>query len=145
MTLGKQNLYDKTIVYSFELFERIYDGCYTHNAGRTIYAEDADGHIHAALFVIWDENSAYDLISTIDPDYRKIGAATLLVWEMIKFVADKTKVFDFEGSMIEGVENSFRQFGAKQHPYFNISKTYNKRLKVLKHVAAILRMLRGRD
>lgn len=145
MTLGKQNLYDKSVSYSFELFQRIYDACYAHNAGRTIYAEDVDGHIQAALFVIWDENSAYDLISTIDPDYRKYGAATLLVWEMIKFVADKTKRFDFEGSMIEGVENSFRKFGAKQYPYFNISKIYNKRLKGLHHLKEVLRILRGRN
>ena len=145
MTLAKQNLYDKSVSYSWELFKRIYDACYTHNAGRTIYAEDKEGHIHAALFVIWDESSAYDLISTIDPDYRKYSAATLLVWDMIKFVADRTQRFDFEGRMIEGVENSFRKFGAKQYPYFNIHKTYNKRLKGLQHIKEILRILKGRD
>lgn len=126
MTLEKQGA---KIVYSFELFNRIYTAAYKNNAGKTIYAIDSAGNIHAALFVIWDSNSAYDLISTIDPDYRRSGAASLLIKNIISYVADKTEKFDFEGSMIEMVENSFRQFGAKQIPYFAVTKV-SRKLKV---------------
>jgi hypothetical protein len=128
MTLEKQN---STIAYDFEHFNRIYSSAYEHNAGRTIYAVDDDNNIHAALLVLWDKNSAYDLISTIDPDFRNSGAASLLVRDIIIFVADKTKKFDFEGSMIENVEKSFRQFGAKQKAYFDITKVDSK---ILKHI-----------
>ena len=120
MTLSKQNVYDKKIVYSYEIFEKIYNAAYSNNAGRVIYAKDVNGNIHSALFVIWDSNSAYDLISTIDPDYRSFGSATMLVLKMMQYLSDKTKAFDFEGSMIEGVENSFRQFGAVQKPYIMV-------------------------
>jgi len=129
MTLSKQNA---KIEYDFKVFNNIYNACYKHKSGRTIYAVDEDNNIHAALFVIWDDNSAYDLISTIDPTFRNSGAASLLVYEMIKYVSDKTKYFDFEGSMIENVENSFRQFGAIQKPYFLITKTNSKILKLVK-------------
>lgn len=78
------------------------------------------------MLVIWDENSAYDLISTIDPTYRNSGAASLLILEMIKYLQKITLKFDFEGSMIENVENSFRQFGAVQTPYFQITKLSRK-------------------
>lgn len=128
MTLQKQG---KMISYSFDLFERIYGACYIQNAGRTIYAVDSEGNIHSALFVIWDERSAYDLISTIDPDFRESGSATLLIKEMIKYVAQKTERFDFEGSMIEGVEQSFRRFGTLQKPYFNLQKINSKSLKIV--------------
>ena len=128
MTLEKQN---STIAYDFEHFNRIYSSAYKHNAGRTIYAVDEENNIHAALLVLWDKNSAYDLISTIDPDFRNSGAASLLVRDIITFVADKTKKFDFEGSMIENVEKSFRQFGAKQKAYFDITKVDSK---ILKHI-----------
>jgi len=128
MTLEKQG---SEISYSFEDFNRLYNSTYEHNAGRTIYAVDIDNNIHAGLFVIWDKNSAYDLISTIDPDYRNIGGATLLVREIIKFLSPKTDRFDFEGSMIENVEKSFRQFGAKQKPYFNITKIESNVLKFI--------------
>lgn len=129
MTLKKQKA---QISYTKETFENIYNNAYANNSGRTIYAIDKDGNIHGALFVIWDNESAYDLISTIDPDFRNSGAASLLVYKMIEYVSSFVDIFDFEGSMIEYVENSFRQFGAIQTPYFTISKT-NSRLYELLH------------
>jgi len=126
MTLLKQH---SKISYSKELFKEIYDACYQNNAGKTIAAYDKDGNLHAALFIVWDNQSAYDLISTIDPDYRKYGAASLLIREAIKFVAPHASKFDFEGSMIESVERSFRQFGAIQKPYFTVTKINSRWLK----------------
>lgn len=128
MTLLKQN---SKISYPYELFKTIYDNSYKNNSGKIIYAIDENSKIHAGLFVIWDTNSAYNLISTIDPDFRNSGAASLLVREIIRYVSDKTKKFDFEGSMIENVENSFRQFGAIQKPYFKIFRIDSKILKLV--------------
>lgn len=127
-TLGQQG---KQISYDKELFTSIFDACYSQNAGRTIYAVDEQCRIHSALFVVWDINSAYNLISTIDQDHRSSGATTLLIYEMIKFLSDKTQSFDFEGSMIEGVEFSFRQFGTVQKPMFQVSKTDSKLFEVI--------------
>jgi hypothetical protein len=129
LTLAKQN---SVISYDLELFKRMYESVYQRNNGRVIYAVDQEENIHSALFVVWDANSAYNMISTIDPDFRTSGSASLLVKEMIRYVSDKTQKFDFEGSMIEGVENSFRQFGAIQTPYFLITKTNSKMLIIKK-------------
>lgn len=130
MSLAKQH--DK-ISYSFELFSRIYRAAYERNQGKVICCKDKGGQIHAALFVIWDSVAAYDLISTIDPDFRNSGAASLAVYEMIRYCSTKVNIFDFEGSMIEMVENSFRKFGAIQTPYFSIHKieTRNPILKLV--------------
>ncbi len=136
MTLRQQGA---TIGYSFEVFRRMYDAAYANNAGRTIYAIDAEGNLHGALFNIWSGNVAYDLISTIDHRFRNSGAATLLVYEMIKYLSDKVKVYDFEGSMMEGVENSFRQFGTTQTPYMAISKDNSSPIK-----KALLELWHGR-
>lgn len=127
MTLKKQG---QNISYSFDLLKNIYDAAYEHSSGKTIYAIDCDGNIHSALFVIWDDESTYNLISTIDPDYRNSGSSSLLIREIIKYISDKTKVFDFEGSMIENVENSFRQFGTVQKPYFQVYKVNSRIIKV---------------
>lgn len=136
MTLALQHA---AISYSFDDFVRMYDAAYANNAGRTIYAVDKDGNLHGALFNIWDSQVCYDLISTIDPRFRNSGSATLLVYEMIKFMSDKVKTYDFEGSMMEGVENSFRQFGTKQTPYFGISKDNSSPFK-----KALLELWHGR-
>lgn len=118
-SLRKQKI---IISYTEETFKRIYESAYSHNAGRTIYAVDKEGNIHSALFVLWSKYSAYDLISSIDPDHKNSDSASLLIWEMIKYLSGKTYRFDFEGSMIESVERSFRQFGTVQKAYFNIKK-----------------------
>lgn len=116
------NKHGKVISYSFELFEGIFNKGYENNAAKTLYAVDSEGNLHGALFILWDKNSAYNLISSFDPDFRNSGASSLLVWEAIKLVSGKTKAFDMEGSMFESVEESFRNFGAIQTPYFAISK-----------------------
>jgi len=129
MTLASQG---ENISYSECLFNRLYRAAYERNCGVTIGAYDLNENMHAALFIVWDEESAYDLISTIDPQFRTFGAASLLVKEAIAHVATQTKKFDFEGSMIEGVERSFRQFGAKQLPYFQVKRTPSRILRTLK-------------
>jgi hypothetical protein len=126
MTLRKQG---QKISYSFEVFDRLYRAGYENNSAKTIAAFDENGNMHAALFVVWDNSSAYNLISTIDPDFRVHGAASLLIKEIIKYVSQFVNRFDFEGSMIEPVERSFRQFGAEQIPYFYVNKISSRILK----------------
>ena len=136
LTLGKQQ---SAIIYSFELFKRIYEAAYARNTGRVIYAKDRYGNLHAALFAIWGPEGAYDLISTIDPDYRISGAASLLVQEIIRYVSTFTNRFDFEGSMIEGVEASFRKFGSVQTPYLIITKTPSRLLRLREAIISLLK------
>lgn len=140
MTLQKQG---EVIAYSYDIFKKLYDGAYKNNQGRVIYCKDVDGNIHAALFVVWDDYSAYDLISTIDPTYRNSGAATLLVFEVIKYLVEKVKIFDFEGSMIEGVEESFRKFGTVQKSYSCIYKANSRRYKFICAIRDIVNAIKN--
>ena len=134
MTLSKQGA---EISYSYDLFKRIYQVSYEKNFGRTIAAYDENNHLHAALFIVWDDMSAYDLISTIDPDFRNYGAASLLIREIVCYTSVFAPKFDFEGSMIEPVERSFRQFGAEQVPYFSLTKTPSRLLRLYKAIKNI--------
>lgn len=69
-----------------------------------------------------------------DPDLRNSGANSLCMWEAIKFASTATKAFDFEGSMIEPVERFFRAFGARQKPYFQISKINSPFVKIYQDI-----------
>jgi len=120
MTMRKRG---DTINYSQELFERIHRATAERDAGKTWFAVGAQGRIHSAIFVIFGARSAYYLISAVDPEYRSSDANTLLIKRAIDHVASRTKRFDFEGSMIRGVEGSFRKFGAVQTPYLHLSKS----------------------
>lgn len=139
MTLKKQG---KEISYTQETLSKIMDAVYAHHCGRSIYAVDADNNIHAALLIVWDSNCGFYLINTVDPDFRDSGAAAMLVGEVLKYLAPLgIRQFDFEGSMIEMVEKSYRQFGTNQLPYFTISKEYytSPLIRVYKKAESLLR------
>ncbi|MCD4769926.1 MAG: hypothetical protein K8R35_07155 [Bacteroidales bacterium] len=121
-TMGQKG---QKVLYTYRVFERLYRSSYENRSGRTIYAIDSDDNIHSAIFCVWDNNSAYDLISTIDDKFKNSGSASLLVQELIKYLSGKVNKFDFEGSMFESVENSFRQFGTVQKPYHRIYRIDN--------------------
>ena len=116
----------KKIPFDFSYFENI-DKALLKNANRlSLSAVDEIGNVHAVVYIIYNENEAYYLLGGGDPKYRNSGAHSFLINEALKLLTTKTKIFNFEGSMIEEVENSFRQFGARQIPYFSISKKSSK-------------------
>jgi hypothetical protein len=108
--------------FSKDLIRNIYSACKARNAGRLLYAIDKDGNIYSGVLSVYDKNVCYGLLGGTDPKYRSSGAHTLLLWEEIKFASTVSKSFDFEGSMIEGIEDYFRQFGGTPIVYYKIQK-----------------------
>lgn len=119
-----------TVGFSFELFTSIYNAVYENHQGKVFYCIDSENNIHAVAFIVWDQSVAYYLIGMRKPEYANSGGTEFLIYEMIKYVSQFVDVFDFEGSMIEGVEQSFRYFGTQQTEYYSISKVNNKLLKL---------------
>ena len=96
--------------------------CRKYRQGDIWGAYDEEGRLHAVAFIAWQDSSAYYIAGGADPSLRSSGAQSLLMWECIRFVSQYTSTFDFEGSMLPGVERFFREFGAIQTPYFAITK-----------------------
>ncbi|MGC9150357.1 MAG: GNAT family N-acetyltransferase [Microbacter sp.] len=109
------------ISYSFDLFERITQATLTRHQGLILSASD-EKNIHAALFVVWDEMSAYCLVYAMDEQFKHSGALSLLIWEAVQYLSDKTRSFDMEGSMKESVAASYSQFADCQLPYCELYK-----------------------
>ncbi len=140
LTFKRQRL---SLPYSHELVYRLDSACEARNARRIFFAEDAQGRTHAAIYIVWDENSAYYLMGGGDPELRNSGATSLLMWEAIQFAATVTKKFDFEGSMGESIERFFRGFGARQRRYFYVRRM-SRRMKVLSSGREMLKAIVGR-
>lgn len=102
------------------LLKKLIDKCRERGCGDTWGAYDKEGNLHAAIFVAWQKSSAYYIAGGGNPSFRDSGAHSLLIWESIKFVRSYTNTYDFEGSMLSGVERFFREFGAIQTPFFTI-------------------------
>ena len=119
MTFRRQGL---PVPHGLGLIRRIDEAAGGRDARRLLAAIDAQGRTHAAIYLVFDERAAYYLIGARDDELRSSGATSLLLWEAIRFAAGRSRVFDFEGSMIESIERFFRGFGAKQVPYFRVEK-----------------------
>lgn len=120
----------RKIPYDLELIKTLYQSARKHNACKMYFAQDADGEIIAGNFLVYDESTVYYLMGGIDPDKKNLGGMDVVQFESIKFALESGRRFDFEGSMIESIEKYFRSFGAVQKPYFNLSKTNSKLLKI---------------
>ncbi len=134
----------KILPYSKDLVKRIDTAASSRNAREIFYAEDDAGRVHSAVYILWDEHSAYYMMGGEDPELRNSEAGSLLIWEAIQFSSRQTKRFDFEGSMIQPIERFFRSFGAAQTPYSHVVGA-SKRMKFFKHMRGMFRSMAGKN
>ncbi len=105
--------------------QRLYTALEQQGCCKLFFATDLQtGQTHSAALLVWDKTSAYYLMSGDDPALRTSGAAVLLKWKAIQYTKNELglPLFDFEGSMIPGVEQGRRDFGAQQRPYFRVRR-----------------------
>lgn len=129
--------------YDAAMIRRLFDQAPKNARIKVLAAEDKQGAIHGVALFIGDENCVYYLLGGADPKLRNSGCQSLLLWEGICWAATFSRVFDFEGSMLEGVERFVRGFGAQQEPYFQLT-SMSRRMSLLWHSAALLRAATGR-
>ena len=113
---GRKNPADK------HLIQKIVETCDASEHGKYLEARDSDGNVHSCAYFVYDEQVCYYLIGASDSRFRSSGAQSLVLWEGIQFASKHSHIFDFEGSMVEGIENFFRQFGGVCTPFYTISK-----------------------
>ncbi|HPJ79238.1 MAG TPA: GNAT family N-acetyltransferase [Prolixibacteraceae bacterium] len=118
-TFGRQHLRNP---WSPELIRRLFGACLEHGACRLMYARDRDGRYHSGNLYVHDEKVCYALLSGSDPAFVASGARTLLAWEGIRYASGVSAAFDFEGSMVEGIEHYFRQFGPSPVVYYHVCR-----------------------
>ena len=117
--------------YSRSYVKRLFTACEQNNAGAIFLARGKDGRVHAGNLLVWNQHCAYYLMGGGDPEVRNSGATSLAMWQAIQFAATVSRIFDFEGSMIEAVERFFRGFGAVQTPYFSLTDIRSRRVASL--------------
>lgn len=108
--------------YDPEQFARIDEALARHATRLALHGVDKEGRIHSAAYVVGDEERMYLLASGADPELRKSGSGAYVKWECIRRLSGKTRVFDFEGSMIEPIADFNRKFGAALSSYSMVSK-----------------------
>lgn len=108
----------------------------------TTAAVDGTGNMHAAMAMVWDDRCAYALVNGIDPQFRNSYGSTLTMWREVEYAASVVPEFDFEGSMVEGVEQFYRRFGGALCPYLRVSRSASLRLNLARSVQSTVRKRR---
>lgn len=125
------------------LVGRLDAACAARGARQMFFAEDAQGRIHAAMYLVWDSRAAYYLMGGADPELRSSGAQNLLMWEALQFASKVTRIFDFEGSSVQAIEQFVRSFGAQQVVLPRVFKQ-SRRFSALTGAKMVAEALSGR-
>lgn len=126
--------------YPRQILQRVWQQVQQRGCGKMIFAEDADGIVHAGALIVWDRRAAYYLVAGGDPAHRTSGAGSLVMWHALQHAASICELFDFQGSMRESIERFFRGFGGRQHLHLLVERT-NRRGSLamgLRHFAGAL-------
>jgi len=99
-------------------------------------AYDTNNNCIAVCGIAYEDKSSYLLLNGIDIEKQVRGANAYMIYESIKYFHNKCRFYDFEGSMLPGVEQFYRRFGGDLTPYmkiwndnfFNYAKTKAKKL-----------------
>ncbi len=121
LQLLKQS-FPKSSPYPIPIVERLVDQLDQRQLGQYYLAHDQEGQYHGALYLAYDQHCAYNLLLATNPNLRQSGAGAFLLWHAILDAARRVSIFDFEGSMIPGVERFFRGFGPDLMPYHVLEK-----------------------
>lgn len=82
----------------------------------------------AVAGIVNDKKCSYLLFNGMDHRLSDVGANTKLIIETLAYCNTLAPMFDFEGSMIRGIESFYQSFGAIQTPYFSV---YRPTLRVI--------------
>lgn len=103
--------------------ERTIDATMSRGQGLlpTIYSQE--GKLLAAGFTPYEGTTGY-LIATASLEGKEYKAAPayLIHCTMLALSRCRLRSFDFEGSMLQGVESVFRSFCGEQYPFYRISR-----------------------
>lgn len=95
------------------------------NKAIQIWGIQIEDKLEASILFLIDENRITNLLPIASNFGKENTLTTLLINEMIETYQNSAKVFDFEGSMLEGVACFYRSFGAIEEPYKTFKKPFS--------------------
>lgn len=93
------------------------------SASGAAYKATANGNVIASALFADDSNTRYYLFGGADRNAHSGALSAIIYQAMCDAQKSDLSVFDFEGSMIPGVEMFFRSFGGSLTPYISIARS----------------------
>jgi lipid II:glycine glycyltransferase (peptidoglycan interpeptide bridge formation enzyme) len=107
------------------------------------FAFDSEENLLSAIFIIWDKDTAFYLMGANNPDFRKYGAANLLLKTAMEDLAKRgIKFFDLCGANNAGISLFKRGFGGELKVYYRTEKVVSFPLKIVQSGLNIFKILK---
>lgn len=100
------------------------------NARKIVKCTNSSEVVVAMCYFMYDEQWTYNFANSVVEDYRHYGM-NLILWNEIKSTLTIGKSFDFEGSMIPGVDEFFKRFKGTKTYYQSRYMSANKMVDLL--------------
>lgn len=113
------------VPFGMDLWHSLWEASHKAGSSKALISRTVDGEVASVLFLVWDRRRMYHLLGGTMPGYGKLETYNALTWEGIKLAHEMGLAYDFEGSMIERISKSFREFGGVPELYFRIRKIYS--------------------
>lgn len=115
----------RRVPFSASSFQQFLHEICAAGLGRLYLASTSAGLCAAAL-ILHDARRGYYSLAASDPQLRKTGAASLLIWQVLQDCAAQGRVFDFGGANIPAVAEFKRKFGGRLHVYEEVCLHRNR-------------------
>jgi len=97
---------------------------------KIVKCTNSNDDVVAMCYFMKDEQRTYNFANGVIEDYRHYGM-NLILWNEIKSTLSEGRSFDFEGSMIPGVDEFFKRFKGTKTYYQSRVKSTNRLIDFL--------------
>ena len=124
VTLGRQTFERQGVAcpYTENYLLHLWQEISKRGRGILYTARDLTGRPAAALLIVTDPRTSYQIVSGLDMTVPGSPAGSLLTWRAIGDALNAGLTFDFEGSRIRGVEQYYRRWGGGAHAVWHLKK-----------------------
>lgn len=115
----------KSYPFTVAFFDKIVNITNEKNSSFSLSAFDQQENCIAQIWLGFDKQKMYYLLSATAAETHR-GAVALLIWNaIIEAKIMGLKIFDFEGSMDEGIAKFFQRFGGEEKSYLDFTITHS--------------------
>ncbi|MCZ2393807.1 MAG: aminoacyltransferase [Chitinophagales bacterium] len=118
------DMLEKSLGYrvNHSLMRKLHELVKRYNRYHILEAIDSKGKVIGAIYLVFDQHELLYLYGGYDDKYNNSGAMPLLFWQALQLAHQKSLTFNFEGSMLKGVERFFRSFGGQLSPVYSLKR-----------------------
>lgn len=112
----------KKINYNFASLKILYENCEAYKCGSLFAIKDQYNNIISIAFIVWDNEAGYIILNSSNNDYKNTGCDQFLIKNILNYLKNITKSFNFEGSSNKKIFDFYMSFGGEVLNYSRVVK-----------------------